>query len=156
MTHPIPSNRYSFAEKQNNGGALQKNSGNNNNTMKTSRTSPSNMSSWIAPPRILLAVCLLLFAGSTSATITVVSTQQQFPSEPVKGVGRTMWKGYDYVGRLQYLPHHLDLCEIKEPVNVVVPKDRPGMFSECMFVFSIATKELHQRERGRERENEIL
>ncbi|KAL3944469.1 MAG: hypothetical protein SGBAC_001446 [Bacillariaceae sp.] len=83
------------------------------------------MSSWIAPPRILLAVCLLLFAGSTSATITVVSTQQQFPSEPVKGVGRTMWKGYDYVGRLQYLPHHLDLCEIKEPVNVVVPKDRP-------------------------------
>lgn len=108
------------------------------------------MSSWIAPPRILLAVFLLLFAGSTSATITVVSTQQQFPSEPVKGVGRTMWKGYDYVGRLQYLPHHLDLCEIKEPVNVVVPQDTPGMWNVCLF--SVAMKELHQRER----ENEIL
>eukprot|EP00526_Cylindrotheca_closterium_P008660 CAMPEP_0113616602 /NCGR_PEP_ID=MMETSP0017_2-20120614/8325_1 /TAXON_ID=2856 /ORGANISM="Cylindrotheca closterium" /LENGTH=511 /DNA_ID=CAMNT_0000525923 /DNA_START=265 /DNA_END=1800 /DNA_ORIENTATION=+ /assembly_acc=CAM_ASM_000147 len=83
------------------------------------------MSSWIANPRILLTACLLLlFAGSTvEATITVVSTQQKFPSEPVKGIGRHMWKGYEYIARLQYLPHHLDLCDITEPVSVTVPQD---------------------------------
>ncbi|CAJ1935735.1 unnamed protein product [Cylindrotheca closterium] len=88
--------------------------------MKTSGKAPSSMSSWL-----LLTTCLLLFAGSSfvEATITVVSTQQKFPSEPVKGIGRHMWKGYEYIGRLQYFPHHLDLCEITEPVTITVPQD---------------------------------
>jgi len=74
--------------------------------------------------RILLSAFLLLCSGSTvEATITVVGTQQTFASEPVKGIGRHMWKGYEYVGRLQYLPQHMDLCDIREPVTVTVPQD---------------------------------
>lgn len=79
----------------------------------------------------MTVVCLLLlFAGSAvEATITVVGTQEQFPSEPVIGIGRHMWKGYEYIGRLQYSPHYMDLCDLKEPVSVTVPQDGvPGRF----------------------------
>jgi len=84
----------------------------------------SSMFSWVASTRILLCSFLLLCSGVTvEGTITVVSTQQTFPSEPVKGIGRHMWKGYEYIGRLQYLSHHMDLCDIQEPVTVTVPQD---------------------------------
>lgn len=87
------------------------------------------MLSYCTSARILFTALLLLCSGRTSveASITVVGTQQSFPSEPVKGVGRHMWKGYEYIGRLQYLPHHMDLCDIQEPVSITVPQDSvPG------------------------------
>ena len=111
--------------------------------MKTSRRKASatpNMRSNCISARILFAALLLLCSGRTSveASITVVGTQQSFPSEPVKGVGRHMWKGYEYIGRLQYLPHHMDLCDIQEPVSIIVPQDSvPGRsWSLCCVVLT--------------------
>ena len=96
------------------------------------RTSASSMFLWFDSTRIILAAFLWLCCGiatTVEASITVVGTQQTFPSEPAKGIGRHMWKGYEYIGRLQYLPHHLDLCDIQEPVTVTVPQDSvPGRF----------------------------
>jgi len=72
---------------------------------------------------LVTAFLLFTFVSRIEATITVVSTGQAFSSEPVKGLGQHMWKDYEYVGRLQYLPLHMNLCDISEPVNIVVPQD---------------------------------
>eukprot|EP00934_Nitzschia_sp_Nitz4_P003783 Nitzschia sp. Nitz4//scaffold15_size197535//132603//134631//NITZ4_001593-RA/size197535-augustus-gene-0.228-mRNA-1//-1//CDS//3329537760//3773//frame0 len=58
----------------------------------------------------LTVVGLLLSMSRVDASITVVDLDKVFGSRPENKVGRTLWKGYDYMGRLQYLPNNLQLC----------------------------------------------
>jgi hypothetical protein len=70
------------------------------------------------------------------ASITIVDTGQAFPSLPDKKLGQQLWKGYQYMGRLQMIWNNPQLCNTKEAMQVTVPEDSlPG-----------------KRERERERE----
>lgn len=44
------------------------------------------------------------------ASITIAETGQVFDSKPERYVGQRLWKGYEYMGRLQYLAENPTLC----------------------------------------------
>jgi len=112
------------------------------------------------PPSAFLLLGLLVVAGFgsfsspsssssspssplfVSATITVMDTGRRYRSRQDLTVGKRLWKGYEYMGRLQYVDGNLPLCpneerdaegweeenergegDGKKTYNVTVPKD---------------------------------
>jgi hypothetical protein len=73
-----------------------------------------------------LFLILLLFHVA-QASITVVDTGQAFPSTPDKKFGQQLWKGYQYMGRLQLISTNPQLCRTNEAMEITLPKDSlPG------------------------------
>jgi hypothetical protein len=70
---------------------------------------------------------LFLLFHVAQASITIVDTGQAFPSSPDKKIGQQLWKGYQYMGRLQLISTNPQLCNTKEDMQVTLPKDSlPG------------------------------
>mmetsp|Transcript_18356 Transcript_18356/g.52445 ORF Transcript_18356/g.52445 Transcript_18356/m.52445 type:complete len:582 (+) Transcript_18356:294-2039(+) len=75
--------------------------------------------------RTALAVLLVLACCSicrTEATITIIDTEKRLPSKPDRKIGASLWKGYEYLGHLQYIHDNLPLCGDKT-WNVTLPRD---------------------------------
>lgn len=62
----------------------------------------------------MLLQCLLL-ATLVHASIKV--NDKEFPSWEEKKLGHRLWKGYQYMGRLQYVESNLHLCQMTSDVN---------------------------------------
>jgi hypothetical protein len=45
------------------------------------------------------------------ASITIVDSGKTLVSKPEKKVGEQLWKGYEYMGRLQFVHGNLQLCK---------------------------------------------
>jgi hypothetical protein len=69
---------------------------------------------------------LLSLLSLTTASITVIDSGRKFPSVPDKKLGQQLWKGYQYMGRLQYIPSNLQLCDgstSEKDFQIVMPQD---------------------------------
>ena len=44
------------------------------------------------------------------ATVTLLSSGLRYPSRPELAFGKQLWRGYESMARLQFVPGHLDLC----------------------------------------------
>lgn len=69
---------------------------------------------------LLLVLCFIALSPVVEASISIVDTGMTFDSKPDRKVGQRLWKGYEYLGRLQYLDDNL--CTSKK-LNVVQPID---------------------------------
>lgn len=70
---------------------------------------------------LLLATCLCV----VEATITVMETGRVFPSRPDDYLGQPLWRGYEYMARMQILENNLSLCH---PGNYTVEPTDDGMY----------------------------
>ena len=61
---------------------------------------------------LLLVVVVIVQSHVVQASITIKETGQRFPSHQETSIQGTkrFWKGYEYMGRLQYIPNNLSLC----------------------------------------------
>jgi hypothetical protein len=57
------------------------------------------------------ALVVLLLGHFAHASITIVDSGKILDSKPEKHLGTRLWKGYEYIGRLQYVPNNLQLCK---------------------------------------------
>ena len=70
------------------------------------------MTASTAPCSLLLACCfMLLVPCHVQATITILETAKSFPSRPEKKLGHQLWKGSEYMGRMQFVHGNLQLCK---------------------------------------------
>jgi hypothetical protein len=86
----------------------------------------------------LLSSLLLLIAifKAAEADITIVQTGKRLLSKPDRRLGERLWKGYEYMGRLQYVNGNLLLCG-HETWNITVPHDGlPGEYETSVAIFS--------------------
>lgn len=81
--------------------------------------------------------CLLILLSSAllvqvEATITVMDTRHRYASRQDHSLGKRLWKGYEYMARLQYVDGNLPLCPDDNdnnhsmhhaPYNLTVPED---------------------------------
>lgn len=82
---------------------------------------------------LFFALLLLAFSAAVSpcdATITVLDNNKRFPSRQDEVNGKSLWKGYEYYARLQYVQGNLPLCPDDTNNNnsnnnhtIVVPAD---------------------------------
>lgn len=67
-----------------------------------------------AQTTMMMLLPLLLFVATmpsvADATITIVSTGETFLSKQDRHMGQKLWKGYEYMARLQYLQESPTLC----------------------------------------------
>jgi hypothetical protein len=83
----------------------------------------------------LLVVAIL---SPVQASITIMETGKIFTSRPETTLGHQLWKGSDYMGRLQFVHGNLQLCKsAQEPSRQFVitePLDGlPGEFFHTSF-----------------------
>jgi hypothetical protein len=57
-----------------------------------------------------MTTAFLFLPWLASASISIVDTGQTYESKPDYRVGQRLWKGYEYMGRMQYLPDNFSLC----------------------------------------------
>jgi len=70
------------------------------------------MTASTAPYSLLLACCfMLLVPCHVKASITILETAKSFPSRPEKKLGHQLWKGSEYMGRMQFVHGNLQLCK---------------------------------------------
>ena len=90
----------------------------------------------VTPPRCrslsLGWLLLLVLPAAVQATITVMDTGETFSSRQDQQYGPTLWKGYQYAGRLQMIDGNLPLCpkaatddnpNDEEKHRLVIPSD---------------------------------
>lgn len=58
----------------------------------------------------LAAVAVLLLVLPTKVTGSIVVDDKEFASREEKTLGHRLWKGYAYMGRLQFVEGNLQLC----------------------------------------------
>jgi hypothetical protein len=71
---------------------------------------------------------VMFFSSIAEASISIVDTGRTFDSKPDRLVGQRLWKGYEYLSRLQYLSENPTLCPTSdssrsELINVILPTD---------------------------------
>ena len=78
----------------------------------------------------LLGVLIALLGGHTaSASVTIFNSGRSYPSEPDERLGQQLWRGYDYMGRMQIVKENLDLCPTdrdgkeREKGTITLPED---------------------------------
>ncbi len=87
---------------------------------------------------LLVAVAIL---SPVQASITIMETGKIFTSRPETTLGHQLWKGSDYMGRLQFVHGNLQLCKsAQDPTRQFVitePLDGlPGeFFSHARFSY---------------------
>lgn len=64
-----------------------------------------------APSLAIVVVLVLLSAWNVRASITIMESGAVFPSRPEKKLGHQLWKGNEYMGRLQFVHGNLQLCK---------------------------------------------
>jgi hypothetical protein len=92
--------------------------------------------SLLGPKNSVFWFCLLLLPSAlvlqVEATITVMDTRLRYASRQDHSLGKKLWKGYEYMARLQYIDGNLPLCPDNEnnhhdmhhaPYNLTVPED---------------------------------
>jgi len=75
---------------------------------------------------LLLLLQLLLLATPSDATISIIDSGKKFPSKPDPRIGQPLLRGYEYMGRLQYVPDNPTLCPGPYPhqaFDIVTPTD---------------------------------
>lgn len=73
----------------------------------------SRQNSRTTPSKLLVVAWLLVLSFSTTsieASVSIAETGQTFDSRPERHIGQRLWKGYEYMGRLQYLAENPTLC----------------------------------------------
>lgn len=59
---------------------------------------------------------VLLVPWQAQASITIMETAKSFPSRPEKKLGHQLWKGSEYMGRMQFVHGNLQLCKsVQDP-----------------------------------------
>jgi hypothetical protein len=75
----------------------------------------------------LLLLQLLLLATPASATITFMDSSKMYPSKRDRHIGQPLLEGYEYMGRLQYVPDNPTLCPgnvyPQQKFDIVTPTD---------------------------------
>ena len=76
----------------------------------------------------VLAVSLFLSLPNADASIIDMDSGRSFPSRQVKTIGKHLWRGYEYMARLQYLDANPWLCPSSDPnaddhLNITVPAE---------------------------------
>lgn len=74
------------------------------------RTSYRSTASWQLA-MIVSGLVLLSAPTTVLASITIMETGKIFPSRPEKKLGHQLWKGSEYMGRLQFVHGNLQLCQ---------------------------------------------
>jgi hypothetical protein len=91
-----------------------------------SRRSDSHLGSSSNLLTVLFCLALLPIAV-VQATITVIDTGKRFASHQDHSLGKRLWKGYEYMARLQYINGNLQLCPSEHGQNhtykLLVPED---------------------------------
>ena len=87
----------------------------------------------------LLLSGMALFPVLVSASIKIVDSGRSIPSRPDRQLGQQLWKGYEYMGRLQFLHGNLQLCPSSDDphrrYSITAPADGlPGTFSRWLRV----------------------
>jgi hypothetical protein len=74
---------------------------------------------------LYVVLIILQLATLTTATITTAGTGERYASHPDRQVGTRWMEGYEYMARLQMIPHDLDLCgtDPSKNLTVTVPTD---------------------------------
>jgi hypothetical protein len=74
---------------------------------------------------VCLVSFLVLFSSIAEASISIVETGRTFESKPDRKVGQRLWKGYEYLARLQYVAENPTLCSLDAThvLNIVPPTD---------------------------------
>lgn len=63
-----------------------------------------------------LAFLMLVGPWCVHASITIMETAKSFPSRPEKKLGHQLWKGSEYMGRMQFVHGNLQLCKsVQDP-----------------------------------------
>mmetsp|Transcript_103454 Transcript_103454/g.154993 ORF Transcript_103454/g.154993 Transcript_103454/m.154993 type:complete len:631 (+) Transcript_103454:191-2083(+) len=76
------------------------------------------------PSSALAVVVSLLFCHVVQASITIVDSGKVLDSTPDKHLGTKLSKGYEYIGRLQYVHTNLQLCKGEGgPFMITTPPD---------------------------------
>ena len=79
-----------------------------------------------------LFLLLALMVNPAKATISFINLGKSFASRQDTQYGQELAAGYQYAGRLQYIPENPTLCPGKYPnqkFDIVIPKD--GLPGEC-------------------------
>jgi hypothetical protein len=79
------------------------------------------------------------------ATISIADSGRTFESRPDHRLGPRLWKGYEYMGRMQYILDNPTLCpdtnhaSNPKKYQIVKPEDGlPGALVICLyFVFAV-------------------
>jgi len=75
----------------------------------------------------LLLFWMALFPSVATASIKIVDSGRTIPSRPDRQLGQKLWKGYEYMGRLQFLHGNLQLCPSPDDphrrFSITVPSD---------------------------------
>mmetsp|Transcript_23519 Transcript_23519/g.38322 ORF Transcript_23519/g.38322 Transcript_23519/m.38322 type:complete len:598 (+) Transcript_23519:173-1966(+) len=78
----------------------------------------------------LLGICTVFLAScilSVECSISLIDSGRTFESRPDRRVGQRLWKGYEYMGRLQYIPENPTLCpqgfDAQKKFSIVKPED---------------------------------
>jgi hypothetical protein len=75
---------------------------------------------------VFVSRLLLLLLGAAQATITIVDSGKTVVSRPDRKLGERLWKGYEYIGRLQFVQGNMQLCRGDDPsrkFRITVPSD---------------------------------
>ena len=88
-----------------------------------------------------LLLVVFLSVVSVDASISIAETGQTFDSKPERYIGQRLWKGYEYMGRLQYLAENPTLCQPPSSSETSTTKYRinqpsdglPGEFSSVAY-----------------------
>lgn len=110
--------------------------------------------------RLTIVIALVLSCSRdysnivVDASITIVDSGKILDSKADKSMGVKLWKGYEYIGRLQYIQTDLQLCKLPnegdKPFEIVAPPDGlPGKSgSLCVEQHQISSKMFSMIESG--------
>mmetsp|Transcript_58094 Transcript_58094/g.142001 ORF Transcript_58094/g.142001 Transcript_58094/m.142001 type:complete len:653 (-) Transcript_58094:84-2042(-) len=95
-----------------------------------------------APLLPLLSLILLVHLSvvSVDASISIAETGQTFDSKPERYIGQRLWKGYEYMGRLQYLTENPTLCPPPSSSGTSTTKFRINQPSDGLPVALLARR----------------
>jgi hypothetical protein len=75
---------------------------------------------------LVVLVLVVVLMGAAQASITIVDSGKTLASKPDRKLGERLWKGYEYIGRLQYVQGNMQLCRGLDPSSkfrITVPSD---------------------------------
>ena len=84
--------------------------------------------------------------SSSKSKVLLSESGKSFVSRPDNKLGERLWKGYEYLGRMQYVQGNLQLCRGDDPnrkFRIVAPPDGlPGMNETSVFVeYSVSARD---------------
>lgn len=84
-----------------------------------------------------VASILVVFIMPLQASIMVMESGKSFASRPEKSLGHQLWKGSDYMGRLQFVHGNLQLCKSAQypSQRFTITESMDGLPGRLFFLF---------------------